>query len=110
IEEEVPLEDNPQLFYTAAFFTDNARNLQWKWQSAGICFLLFLLSSKHLRKKKPNLFWMSAIAPFMVGIIGGIFTFLVKGNEHGIPIQLSSLRVCSLTGNPFVEMLYFKDM
>ncbi|RCV27108.1 hypothetical protein SEVIR_5G301200v4 [Setaria viridis] len=61
---------------------------EWKWQSAvlGICFLLFLLSSKHLRKKKPNLFWVSAIAPFMVVIIGGIFAFLVKGNEHGIPI------------------------
>ncbi|GJN17857.1 hypothetical protein PR202_gb04960 [Eleusine coracana subsp. coracana] len=42
---------------------------QWKWQSfvLGVCFLLFLLSSKHLRKKKPNLFWVSAIAPFMVG-------------------------------------------
>ncbi|KAK3165287.1 hypothetical protein QOZ80_1AG0031300 [Eleusine coracana subsp. coracana] len=61
---------------------------EWKWQSfvLGVCFLLFLLSSKHLRKKKPNLFWVSAIAPFMVVVIGGIFTFLVKGDEHGIPI------------------------
>ncbi|XP_062219854.1 probable sulfate transporter 3.5 [Phragmites australis] len=61
---------------------------EWKWQSAvlGMCFLLFLLSSKHLRKKKPNLFWVSAIAPFMVVVIGGIFAFLVKGDEHGIPI------------------------
>jgi len=41
---------------------------------------------KFQRKKKPNLFWVSAIAPFMVVIIGGIFAFLVKGNEHGIPI------------------------
>ncbi|CAL4961689.1 unnamed protein product [Urochloa decumbens] len=153
IEEEVPPEDNPQLylqlFYTAAFFTGVIQTAlgvfrlglivdflsrstitgfmggtaaiiimqqlkgmlgmkhftpktdlisvihsifqyrhEWKWQSAvlGICFLLFLLSSKHLRKKKPNLFWVSAIAPFMVVIIGGIFAFLVKGNEHGIPI------------------------
>ncbi|EAY75631.1 hypothetical protein OsI_03536 [Oryza sativa Indica Group] len=61
---------------------------EWKWQSAvlGICFLLFLLSSKHLRKKLPKLFWVSAIAPFMVVVIGGIFAFLVKGDEHGIPI------------------------
>ncbi|PUZ55026.1 hypothetical protein GQ55_5G179500 [Panicum hallii var. hallii] len=61
---------------------------EWRWQSAvlGVCFLLFLLLSKQLRKKKPNLFWVSAIAPFMVVIIGGIFAFLVKGNEHGIPI------------------------
>ncbi|CAO2183051.1 unnamed protein product [Urochloa humidicola] len=153
IEEEVPPEDNPQLylqlFYTAAFFTGVIQTAlgvfrlglivdflsrstitgfmggtaaiiimqqlkgmlgmkhftpktdlisvihsifqyrhEWKWQSAvlGLCFLLFLLSSKHLRKKKPNLFWVSAIAPFMVVIIGGIFAFLVKGNEHGIPI------------------------
>jgi hypothetical protein len=32
------------------------------------------------------LFWVSAIAPFMVVIIGGVFAFLVKGDEHGIPI------------------------
>lgn len=61
---------------------------EWKWQSAvlGICFLLFLLSSKHLRRKIPKLFWVSAIAPFMVVVIGGVFAFLVKGEEHGIPI------------------------
>ncbi|CAM0882438.1 unnamed protein product [Alopecurus aequalis] len=52
----------------------------------GICFILFLLSSKHLRKKMPHLFWVSAIAPFMVVVIGGVFAFLVKGDEHGIPI------------------------
>ncbi|KAE8793931.1 putative sulfate transporter 3.5 [Hordeum vulgare] len=61
---------------------------EWRWQSAllGICFILFLLSSKHLRKKMPNLFWVSAIAPFMVVVIGGVFDFLVHGDEHGIPI------------------------
>ncbi|KAL5228505.1 hypothetical protein ABZP36_016770 [Zizania latifolia] len=61
---------------------------EWKWQSAvlGVCFFLFLLSSKHLRKKLPKLFWVSAIAPFMVVVIGGVFAFLVKGDEHGIPI------------------------
>lgn len=61
---------------------------EWKWQSAvlGICFLVFLLSSKHLRRKMPKLFWVSAIAPFMVVVIGGVFAFLVKGEEHGIPI------------------------
>ncbi|KAJ1285153.1 hypothetical protein BS78_03G258000 [Paspalum vaginatum] len=61
---------------------------EWKWQSAvlGICFLLFLLSTKILRKKRPNLFWVSAIAPFIIVVIGGVFAFLVKGNEHGIPI------------------------
>jgi hypothetical protein len=32
------------------------------------------------------LFWVSAIAPFMVVVIGGVFAFLVKGDEHDIPI------------------------
>ncbi|CDJ26292.1 hypothetical protein CFC21_042175 [Triticum aestivum] len=61
---------------------------EWRWQSAilGVCFILFLLSSKHLKKKMPHLFWVSAIAPFMVVIIGGVFDFLVHGDEHGIPI------------------------
>ncbi|PWZ34669.1 Sulfate transporter 3.1 [Zea mays] len=61
---------------------------EWRWQSLvlGICFLLLLLLSKHLRKKKPNLFWVSAIAPFLIVVIGGVFAFLVKGDEHGIPI------------------------
>lgn len=45
------------------------------------------------RKKKPDLFWVTAIAPFMVVVIGGIFTFLVKGDEHGIPIVRPSCQI-----------------
>uniref|UniRef100_A0A453FI05 Uncharacterized protein n=2 Tax=Aegilops tauschii TaxID=37682 RepID=A0A453FI05_AEGTS len=30
----------------------------------------------------PHLFWVSAIAPFMVVVIGGVFDFLVHGDEH----------------------------
>ncbi|KAL6615945.1 hypothetical protein ACP70R_038215 [Stipagrostis hirtigluma subsp. patula] len=80
---------------------------EWRWQSAvlGICFLVFLLSSKQLRKKKPNLFWVSAIAPFLVVVMGGVFAFLVKGNEHGIPIVgdlkkgINPLSISQLTFN-----------
>jgi hypothetical protein len=43
------------------------------------------------RKKKPNLFWVSAIAPFLIVVIGGVFAFLVKGDEHGIPIVRASM-------------------
>ncbi|KAF3328405.1 sulfate transporter 3.5 [Carex littledalei] len=61
---------------------------EWKWQSfvLGICFLLFLLLSKHLKEKMPKLFWVSAIAPLLVVVLGGLFAFLVKGEDHGIPI------------------------
>jgi hypothetical protein len=38
------------------------------------------------RVKKPKLFWVSAIAPMTTVVIGGIFTYLVKGQNHGIQI------------------------
>ncbi|KAJ3695046.1 hypothetical protein LUZ60_000423 [Juncus effusus] len=61
---------------------------EWRWQSfvLGICFLCFLLLSKYLKDKMPKLFWVSAIAPLIVVVSGGIFAFLVKGEDHGIPI------------------------
>ncbi|KAJ1689451.1 hypothetical protein LUZ63_013606 [Rhynchospora breviuscula] len=61
---------------------------EWRWESfvLGICFLVFLLLAKHLKEKMPKLFWVSAIAPLLVVILGGLFAFLVKGEEHGIPI------------------------
>ncbi|OAY84870.1 Sulfate transporter 3.1 [Ananas comosus] len=61
---------------------------EWRWESfvLGICFLFFLLLSRHLKTKVPKLFWVSAIAPLLVVVIGGIFAYLVHGEEHGIPI------------------------
>ncbi|XP_072994540.1 probable sulfate transporter 3.5 [Typha latifolia] len=61
---------------------------EWSWESAilGICFLSFLLLTKHLRTKMQKLFWVSAISPLLVVVIGGTFAFLVHGEDHGIPI------------------------
>ncbi|KAH7686572.1 sulfate transporter 3 protein [Dioscorea alata] len=60
----------------------------WQWQSfvVGLIFLTFLLGTRHLKKKVPRLFWVSAISPLVVVILGGLLAFLVKGDEHGIPI------------------------
>lgn len=38
------------------------------------------------KEKMPKLFWVSAIAPLLVVVLGGLFAFLVKGEDHGIPI------------------------
>ncbi|ONK59412.1 uncharacterized protein A4U43_C08F6170 [Asparagus officinalis] len=60
----------------------------WRWESfvLGIIFLCILLVTRHLRKAAPKLFWVSAITPLLLVIIGGIFAFLVHGQNHGIPI------------------------
>ncbi|XP_043699315.1 probable sulfate transporter 3.5 [Telopea speciosissima] len=59
---------------------------EWKWESAvvGTCFLLFILFTKHLVKKKPKLFWVSAVAPMVTIIVGCVFAYLVHGEKHGI--------------------------
>ncbi|KAI4380040.1 hypothetical protein MLD38_006270 [Melastoma candidum] len=61
---------------------------EWRWESAivGICFLTFLLSTRALAKKKPKLFWVSAISPMVVVVVGGFFAYLVHGDKHGIQI------------------------
>lgn len=43
------------------------------------------------KTKVPKLFWVSAIAPLLVVVLGGIFAFLVHGDDHGIP-TVGSLR------------------
>lgn len=59
---------------------------EWRWESAvvGIIFLIFLLFTRYLRQKKPKLFWVSAMAPMVVVIVGGVFAYLIHGPEHGI--------------------------
>ncbi|KAH0452190.1 hypothetical protein IEQ34_019489 [Dendrobium chrysotoxum] len=59
-----------------------------KWQSAvlGIGLLIFLLFARQLKKKIPKLFWVNAVAPLVVVIVGGVIAFLVDGESHGIPI------------------------
>ncbi|PKU83162.1 probable sulfate transporter 3.5 [Dendrobium catenatum] len=59
-----------------------------KWQSAvlGIGLMIFLLFARQLKKKIPKLFWVNAVAPLVVVIVGGVIAYLVDGETHGIPI------------------------
>ncbi|CAN6975351.1 unnamed protein product [Brassica oleracea var. botrytis] len=59
---------------------------EWKWQSAlaGLCFLIFLQSTRYIKKIKPKLFWVSAMGPMVVVLVGCLVAYLVKGTEHGI--------------------------
>nr|AGC92012.1 SST1-like protein [Pisum sativum]AKQ21141.1 Sst1 [Pisum sativum]AKV94664.1 symbiotic sulfate transporter 3.5-like protein [Pisum sativum] len=68
-----------------AIFT-NRHEIRWETTLLGIIFLIFLQYTRHLRVKKPKLFWVSAIAPMTTVVLGGIFTYLVKGQKHGIQI------------------------
>ncbi|XP_043810652.1 probable sulfate transporter 3.5 [Manihot esculenta] len=61
---------------------------EWRWQSAvvGIIFLIFLQFTRFVRKKRPNLFWVSAIAPMVVVIVGCLFAYFAHADKHGIQI------------------------
>ncbi|OMO86845.1 hypothetical protein CCACVL1_09432 [Corchorus capsularis] len=60
----------------------------WRWQSAlaGVIFLIFLQITRYVRQKKPKLFWVSAMAPMVVVIVGCVFAYFVHGDKHGIQI------------------------
>ncbi|MCL7026606.1 hypothetical protein MKW94_019224 [Papaver nudicaule] len=60
----------------------------WRWQSAlaGVCFLVFLLATKHVKKKKPSLYWISALAPMVTVVIGCLAAYFCHAEKHGIPI------------------------
>ncbi|CAD5332170.1 unnamed protein product [Arabidopsis thaliana] len=58
----------------------------WKWQStlAGVCFLVFLQSTRYIKQRYPKLFWVSAMGPMVVVVVGCVVAYLVKGTVHGI--------------------------
>jgi sulfate transporter 3 len=59
---------------------------EWKWQStlAGVCFLVFLQSTRYIKQRYPKLFWVSAMGPMVVVVVGCVVAYLVKGTAHGI--------------------------
>ncbi|KAJ9168386.1 hypothetical protein P3X46_019916 [Hevea brasiliensis] len=61
---------------------------EWKWQSTivGIIFLVFLQFTRFLRRKRPNLFWVSAIGPMAVVVVGCLFAYFAHADKHGIQI------------------------
>ncbi|CAI9100298.1 OLC1v1037268C1 [Oldenlandia corymbosa var. corymbosa] len=65
-----------------------ANRKEWQWQSAvvGIIFLAFLQFTRFVKQRRPNLFWVSAIAPITVVIVGGLFAYFAHAEKHGIAI------------------------
>ncbi|CAH8352475.1 unnamed protein product [Eruca vesicaria subsp. sativa] len=60
----------------------------WRWESGllGCCFLFFLLTTKYISKKRPKLFWISAMAPLVSVIFGSLFVYFLHAQFHGIQI------------------------
>ncbi|KAK4481206.1 hypothetical protein RD792_012088 [Penstemon davidsonii] len=50
---------------------------EWTWQVLliGLAFLVFLIITRYVKKKNPKLFWVSAIGPILVVIVGCIISY-----------------------------------
>ncbi|KAK6141362.1 hypothetical protein DH2020_024912 [Rehmannia glutinosa] len=61
---------------------------KWRWESAvlGCVFLFYLLLSRFFSKKKPKLFWISAMAPLTSVILGSILVYLTHAEKHGVQV------------------------
>ncbi|KAG0562647.1 hypothetical protein KC19_9G162300 [Ceratodon purpureus] len=61
---------------------------EWNWRSIviGLAFLTFLVATKLIAKKKPKLFWISAIAPLTSVILATLFVFIFRVDKHGVKI------------------------
>ncbi|ONK76536.1 uncharacterized protein A4U43_C03F29290 [Asparagus officinalis] len=65
-----------------------AQTHQWRWESVvlGFCFLLFLLSTRYISKRRPKYFWVSVAAPLTAVILGSILVYLTHAQNHGIEV------------------------
>ncbi|KAI4373232.1 hypothetical protein MLD38_011381 [Melastoma candidum] len=61
---------------------------EWSWQTIlmGLCFLCFLLVTRHISLRRPNLFWVSAVAPLASVILSTILVVAFKAQNHGISV------------------------
>ncbi|KAI3521624.1 hypothetical protein L1887_11095 [Cichorium endivia] len=59
---------------------------EWSWETIvmGFCFLGFLLATRHIGMRKPNLFWISAAAPLTSVILSTLLVTLFRSKLHGI--------------------------
>ncbi|CAH2033592.1 unnamed protein product [Thlaspi arvense] len=62
--------------------------LQWNWQTILISasFLIFLLVSKFIGKKKKKLFWIPAVAPLLSVVISTFFVYITRADKKGVQI------------------------
>ncbi|CAO2044019.1 unnamed protein product [Urochloa humidicola] len=79
---------------------------EWSWQTIlmGVCFLVFLLSARHVSLRWPKLFWVSACAPLASVIISTLLVFLFKAQNHGISI-IGKLK-CGLNRPSWDKLLF----
>ncbi|CAA2942090.1 sulfate transporter -like [Olea europaea subsp. europaea] len=61
---------------------------KWRWESTvlGSGFLFYLLLSRYFSKKKPKLFWISAMAPLTSIVLGSLLVYLTHAEKHGIQV------------------------
>ncbi|VVA19780.1 PREDICTED: sulfate [Prunus dulcis] len=60
----------------------------WNWQTIliGVSFLVFLLLTKYIGKKKTKLFWVPAIAPLISVIVSTFFVYITRADKEGVAI------------------------
>ncbi|KAG8367407.1 hypothetical protein BUALT_Bualt16G0068700 [Buddleja alternifolia] len=61
---------------------------EWNWKCAviGIIFLIFLLATRLVKKIKPKLFFVSAVAPMVVVVAGCLFAYFAHAERYGITV------------------------
>ncbi|KAL4351822.1 hypothetical protein GQ457_06G029160 [Hibiscus cannabinus] len=61
---------------------------EWRWESAvlGVGFLFFLLITRYFSKRRPKLFWISAMAPLTSVILGSLLVYLTHAEKHGVQV------------------------
>ncbi|KAM3383029.1 putative sulfate transporter 3.5 [Capsicum galapagoense] len=64
----------------------NRKEFTWQCALVGVFFLVFLQTARYVRKKKPNLYLVSAVAPIAVVVIGCAGAYWFKAEKHGIAI------------------------
>nr|TKS13478.1 sulfate transporter [Populus alba] len=59
---------------------------EWKWETAvvGMAFLVFLLFTRYLSQRKPKLFWVSAMAPMVVVVLGCLLAYFTRDRKYSI--------------------------
>ncbi|XP_043702589.1 probable sulfate transporter 3.4 [Telopea speciosissima] len=80
---------------------------EWSWQTIvmGMCFLIFLLATRHISMRKPKLFWVSAAAPLTSVILSTVLVFFLR--EHVINHIPTIGNLQQGLNPPSANMLYF---
>ncbi|KAI7984662.1 Sulfate transporter 3.1 [Camellia lanceoleosa] len=87
---------------------------KWRWESAvlGFCFLFYLLLARFFSKRRPKLFWISAMAPLTSVILGSVLVYLTHAEKHGVQVigqlkkGLNPLSIMDLSfGTPYLSTI-----